>query len=1058
MHVILAMSVLLALCGSDASYNPGPDWDIPPILMDLLPLLVEVGDSARTIPLGVWPLPQEAMPTLRHLVTKLDSVCDIWASARAEATSTPLRNCQIPDSSDKEECSSPDELDTSREVSKGGIEGQEDGLRRSLTRHEVDRPQEYTPLKRGNRNHWIGKMSEIFSRSPNRIASAVRGYIETLPKEVAVGVLQRCRAALFGDTKMAKTKAMDCILENLVAVFGALSSRNSNLNEEHKLAVAAAVFGENMQEGQVLTAATTMLGVHKRVGYAGITGHKNMLAGARVGNAERARRSLHVGGTRPKRRGRRSVCMAEATCALIRDFWLHPDNTRVSPCKKDVVLARDPHTGKLKTPREYVSKHWLEASQLVVYRRFVAKYPSVKVGQRSFEKAGVCKPHNVVRLTRRDNISCCCRYREDMRMVLKGFDEAREAVHKKCPCKDKKCCPRVPRTAEEKRESAVGAPTGQVCGIVKAGKSTSTFAESLLCPREGDKHRIECLLQTCKQCGGLKNFKVCEKEVQYAEEVRWSCYETLSTGKYDDEGKEVRRLQFLQKKTKLGALISKLQTLLLGHEPGKSPNCRCNGRFLCEDAASESWKWRRLNGVGDCPFLRPYAYHTFMALHQHRQFKTCITDLPLGHTAGCFDFSENHSLNIPREVQSLHWVVKQATVLVCVLWRHACKEVDGVESTAENPVVIKDYVYFISDDRKHDHRFIQYMREVIIKEYFEKRGIPKPIFIHEWADGCAGQNKCAAGFADVGNSKMEWSLGIPCQRNFFETAHAKGEQDGAGAHVKHAAAVAVISEGDKWYGKILCAADLYAFCVERLRTRADTSYTKSRAAFNQRFLYLVPEDATKEVAGGLSAVDHTARIAYKSLERTLQLHSVRSGVEGKLLVRDRTCYCVSCYAECVSSMPTSENCLESSHVDLWREVELTPATGADAARVRELVEEYASDVSVAVRRGCIIAVHRDPADRTHAYYLVKALSAVTEVGPRGRRDDYGQYFAPGEFVVSGRYFEWEDADVRDDYILDTSKKCLISCEAVRATDVRLVKRGDVYKMPAAEHERVLSLL
>ena len=83
-------------------------------------------------------------------------------------------------------------------------------------------------------------------------------------------------------------------------------------------------------------------------------------------------------------------------------------------------------------------------------------------------------------------------------------------------------------------------------------------------------------------------------------------------------------------------------------------------------------------------------------------------------------------------------------------------------------------------------------------------------------------------------------------------------------------------------------------------------------------------------------------------------------------------------------------------MDLWREVELTPATGADAARVRDLAEEYASDVSVAVRRGCIIADHRDPADRTHAYYLVKALSAVMEVGPRGRRDDYvWTIFRPG---------------------------------------------------------------
>ena len=102
----------------------------------------------------------------------------------------------------------------------------------------------------------------------------------------------------------------------------------------------------------------------------------------------------------------------------------------------------------------------------------------------------------------------------------------------------------------------------------------------------------------------------------------------------------------------------------------------------------------------------------------------------------------------------------------------------------------------------------------------------------------------------MASSKYEWSLGVPCQRNFFETAHAKGEQDGAGAHVKHAAAAAVISEGDKWYAKILCAADLYAFCCERLSRRADTSYAKARASFNQRFFYLVPEDALHVEPGG----------------------------------------------------------------------------------------------------------------------------------------------------------------------------------------------------------------
>ncbi|KAK3238091.1 hypothetical protein CYMTET_51873 [Cymbomonas tetramitiformis] len=123
-----------------------------------------------------------------------------------------------------------------------------------------------------------------------------------------------------------------------------------------------------------------------------------------------------------------------------------------------------------------------------------------------------------------------------------------------------------------------------------------------------------------------------------------------------------------------------------------------------------------------------------------------------------------------------------------------------------------------------------------------------------------------------------------------------------------------------------------------------------------------------------------------------------------------------------------------------------------------MVEEYAAGVSVAVRRGSIMAVKKDPTDASHAYYLVKALSGVTEVGGRIRRDDYRQTFAPGDSVISGRYFEWTDPNVRDTYTLDTSKKCLIPCEAVLACDVRLVKRGDVHMLPLREHQRLLALL
>ena len=90
-----------------------------------------------------------------------------------------------------------------------------------------------------------------------------------------------------------------------------------------------------------------------------------------------------------------------------------------------------------------------------------------------------------------------------------------------------------------------------------------------------------------------------------------------------------------------------------------------------------------------------------------------------------------------------------------------------------------------------------------VSEYFVKRGIPQPTFFHEWADGSGAQNKCATAFADVVESgrPTRWvrGLGIPCQRNFFETSHARGEQDAMGVAVKHEASLAVMSTTDKWY-------------------------------------------------------------------------------------------------------------------------------------------------------------------------------------------------------------------------------------------------------------------
>ena len=159
----------------------------------------------------------------------------------------------------------------------------------------------------------------------------------------------------------------------------------------------------------------------------------------------------------------------------------------------------------------------------------------------------------------------------------------------------------------------------------------------------------------------------------------------------------------------------------------------------------------------------------------------------------------------------------------------------------------------------------------------------------------------------------------------------------------------------------------------------------------------------------------------------------------------------------MQAYPDSAGCLEKSHVDAWREGELR-VDGGEQNPARLMVEEYSEGVSLEVRRGCTFAVRRAPDDKTHMYYLVKALSQSKQVGWQGARDDYEASHGPGAWVISGRYYEWKDEVERDDYILDTTKKCLVPSEAVIASDVRLVRRGDGFDISDREHERILALV
>ncbi len=65
------------------------------------------------------------------------------------------------------------------------------------------------------------------------------------------------------------------------------------------------------------------------------------------------------------------------------------------------------------------------------------------------------------------------------------------------------------------------------------------------------------------------------------------------------------------------------------------------------------------------------------------------------------------------EIHSEYCHFDQVSMLVHVLYRHAKQNVDHIEITNENRHVIKEYHFYINDDRTHDAHFVQHFFDKI---------------------------------------------------------------------------------------------------------------------------------------------------------------------------------------------------------------------------------------------------------------------------------------------------------------------------------------------------------
>lgn len=157
-----------------------------------------------------------------------------------------------------------------------------------------------------------------------------------------------------------------------------------------------------------------------------------------------------------------------------------------------------------------------------------------------------------------------------------------------------------------------------------------------------------------------------------------------------------------------------------------------------------------------------------------------LEHLPPNEIACVHDYSESYCCRQKDEIQSKYFDIAQVSLHISVVYHHAVDSVDGNEST-EEPVIIKEHIFVISDDVTQDYDSVHRAQELFDKYLKDEIKIPV-VKVHEFTDGCAAQYKSRHCVGDL--SCCFADFGCKINRNYFETSHAQKEQDASGSNVK----------------------------------------------------------------------------------------------------------------------------------------------------------------------------------------------------------------------------------------------------------------------------------
>ena len=119
--------------------------------------------------------------------------------------------------------------------------------------------------------------------------------------------------------------------------------------------------------------------------------------------------------------------------------------------------------------------------------------------------------------------------------------------------------------------------------------------------------------------------------------------------------------------------------------------------------------------------LQTYPAHQFRANWQNQQMRALIENLPFNQVVAVHDYSENYACTMQHQIQSLYFSQVQVSIHVTILHRHGLIDVDGIQSSEENPEIITEHLFVISPDCKHDHHSVHSARK-LMDEYLKQIG------------------------------------------------------------------------------------------------------------------------------------------------------------------------------------------------------------------------------------------------------------------------------------------------------------------------------------------------